>query len=313
MASQDPTANNNSDFRLDNLFSTKGKLALVSGGGSGIGLMIAQALAVNGAHVYIFSRTQEKLDRVVETFNKGDISGKITSLQADVTSKESIKSLVQEYSKHEDRLDILVNNSGIAGSTVNFSVDTAEELSKSLFNDDSFENWENVMRTNVTSAYFVSAAFLPLLNKSSETQKGWSATILNITSISGSVKITQHHPAYNCSKSAANYLTKSLANELNLNNFKIRVNSIAPGVFGSEMTVGDSAPNQKSKIENDKYKSLPSSRPGEDKDMAQAALFLILDQYVNAQSVIVDGGEYTGIPCLRVLMQSVGYEINHGQ
>ncbi|EOR03509.1 hypothetical protein E3P77_03936 [Wallemia ichthyophaga] len=296
MASNDQASNNNSEFRLDNLFSTKGKLALVSGGGSGIGLMISQALAVNGAHVYIFSRS-EKVRLVAETYNKGDISGKITALQGDVTSKESIKSLVEEYSKHEDRLDILVNNSGIAGSKVNFSTNSVEELSNNLFNSDTFENWEEVMRTNVSSAYFVSAAFLPLLNKSSETQKGWSATILNVTSISGSVKITQHHPAYNCSKAAANYLTKSLANELNLNGFKIRVNAVAPGVFGSEMTAGGSSANQKSKIENDKYKSLPSGRVGDDKDMAQAALFLILDQYVNAQSIIVDGG----------------YQVNHGQ
>ncbi|TIA86948.1 hypothetical protein E3P99_03501 [Wallemia hederae] len=290
MASQNPLANNNADFRLENLFSTKGKTALISGGGSGIGLYIAQALAVNGARVYIFSRTPEKVNRVAETFSQ-DADGKIIALQGDVSSKESIKSLVEEYSKHEDRLDILVNNAGIAGSTVNFGAKTADELSDNLFNGDSFENWENVMRTNVASAFFVSAAFIPLLNKSSETQKDWSATILNITSISGSLKVSQHHPAYNCSKSSANLLTKELANELALNGFKIRVNAIAPGVFHSEMTTGSSAPNQKSKIENDKYKSLPSGRPGEDRDMAQAALFLILDQYVNAQSVIVDGGE----------------------
>ncbi|TIB96679.1 NAD(P)-binding protein [Wallemia mellicola] len=290
MASSNPQVNNNADFRLENLFSTRGKTALVSGGGSGIGLMISQALAVNGAHVYIFSRTQEKLDRVVETYNKGDIDGKITALQGDVSSKESIQKLVEEYSKHESKLDILVNNAGIAGETTTFEAKTAEQLRDNLFNGDSFDNWESVYRTNVTSAYFLTAACLPLLNKSTETIKGWSATVLNIISISGSIKISQHHPAYNSSKAAFGYLNKVLANEFALNGFKIRVNGISPGVFHSEMTAGDSSANQKSETENEKYKKLPSGRVGADQDMAQAVLFAILDQYLNGQSIIVDGG-----------------------
>ncbi|TIC74865.1 NAD(P)-binding protein [Wallemia mellicola] len=290
MASSNPQVNNNADFRLENLFSTRGKTALVSGGGSGIGLMISQALAVNGAHVYIFSRTQEKLDRVVETYNKGDIDGKITALQGDVSSKESIQKLVEEYSKHESKLDILVNNAGIAGETTTFEAKTAEQLRDNLFNGDSFDNWESVYRTNVTSAYFLTVACLPLLNKSTETIKGWSATVLNIISISGSIKISQHHPAYNSSKAAFGYLNKVLANEFALNGFKIRVNGISPGVFHSEMTAGDSSANQKSETENEKYKKLPSGRVGADQDMAQAVLFAILDQYLNGQSIIVDGG-----------------------
>ncbi|TLD07942.1 short-chain dehydrogenase, partial [Venturia nashicola] len=79
---------NNYQFQLNNLFDVKGRVALVTGGGSGIGLMAVQALAVNGAKVYITGRTKEKLDRVVESHSKG-ISGEIMPLTADISDKDS--------------------------------------------------------------------------------------------------------------------------------------------------------------------------------------------------------------------------------
>ena len=102
---------NNDQFQISKLFDVKGKVALVTGGGSGIGLMIVQALAVNGAKVYITGRTKEKLDRVVESHGK-DIAGQIIPLTADISDKNSIRSLYEEFSKKEQQLDILVNNAG---------------------------------------------------------------------------------------------------------------------------------------------------------------------------------------------------------
>jgi len=80
---------NNPDFQLGEVFNVKGKVALVTGGGSGIGLMCTQALAVNGAKVYIVGRTEEKLDRVAEIHGKG-IAGEIIPLVGDVTDKEGV-------------------------------------------------------------------------------------------------------------------------------------------------------------------------------------------------------------------------------
>ncbi|KAK3073030.1 hypothetical protein LTR53_005754 [Teratosphaeriaceae sp. CCFEE 6253] len=105
MASSDPKANNNDQFSLDSLFSVKGKVALITGGGSGIGLMFTQALAVNGAKVYIVGRTAEKLETVVSTYNQG-ISGEIIALPGDCTSKEEIAQLYKAVAEKEDHLDI---------------------------------------------------------------------------------------------------------------------------------------------------------------------------------------------------------------
>lgn len=81
---------NNAELQLGEIFNVKGKVALVTGGGSGIGLMITQALAVNGAKVYIVGRTEEKLERVVEVHGKG-IAGQIIPFQGDVASKDGVK------------------------------------------------------------------------------------------------------------------------------------------------------------------------------------------------------------------------------
>jgi len=292
MATERSDAHNNQDFRLSEVFNVKGKVALITGGGSGIGLMATQALAVNGAKVYIVGRTAEKLEQVSKTYNQ-DSAGEIIPITADVSKKDSIRQLYEEISKKEEHLDILINNAGISTSTFQTESKSAEEMKKNLFDNDdaTFEDWDDVYRTNVSQCYFMTTAFLPLLQKATEKQYGWSGTVINISSISGRVKTTQHHPQYNASKAATIHLTRMLANEIQENGLKIRVNSIAPGVFPSEMTAGESGANQKSHIPKDKYEDkVPAGRPGNDRDMAGAILFAATNQYFNGQTVVVDGG-----------------------
>jgi NAD(P)-dependent dehydrogenase (short-subunit alcohol dehydrogenase family) len=284
---------NNDQFKLENLFNVKDKIALVTGGGSGIGLMVTQALANNGAKVYITGRTQEKLDRVVESHGGKNTAGEIIPLTADISDKESIKSLYAEFSKKEQSLDILVNNAGISTGSTNTEAGSAEALKKELFENESatFADWDDIFRTNVSSVFFMTTAFLPLLDAASNKTPGWSSTVLNITSISGMVKTSQHHPNYNASKGAAIHLNRMLANEIQENGLKIRVNSLAPGVFPSEMTTQESDENQKSHIPKDKFEGkVPAQRPGNDRDMANAVLFAVTNQYLNGQNFAVDGG-----------------------
>lgn len=166
-------------------------------------------------------------------------------------------------------------------------------MKKNLFEpeDATFEDWSDVFRTNVSQIWFMSTAFLPLLQKASDEQHGWSGTIVNITSISGQVKTTQHHPNYNASKAAAIHVNRMLANEIQANGLKIRVNNIAPGVFPSEMTRGESGANQKSHIPKENFENkVPAGRPGNDRDMGATILFVATNQYLNGETITVDGG-----------------------
>jgi NAD(P)-dependent dehydrogenase (short-subunit alcohol dehydrogenase family) len=114
----------------------------VTGGGSGIGLMATQALACNGAKVYICGRTEEKLENVVKSHGQ-DISGEIIPITADITQKSEIARLVKEIESKEKSLSILINNAGIAGNTQQTEAKTAEEMKKNLFDDESstFDDW----------------------------------------------------------------------------------------------------------------------------------------------------------------------------
>ncbi|KAJ4158322.1 uncharacterized protein LMH87_008854 [Akanthomyces muscarius] len=280
-------------LKRSNLFDLAGRVAVVTGGGSGIGLMAAQALAANGAKVYIAGRTREKLENASDTHDE-QASGQIIPITADVSSKVGITALVEEIERREERVDILMNNAGISSTSGTIAeAKSAQELRKALFDsgDSTFDEWEDVYRTNVTAIFFTTAAFLPLLQRSTDKQAGWSAAVINTTSISGLVKTAQHHFAYNASKAAAQHLTRMLAAEIAAAGLRIRVNSIAPGVFPSEMTAKEESDDrQKSELPKDKVGEIPARRPGKDEDMAQAVLLLASNQYMNGEKVIVDGG-----------------------
>ncbi|GAA5861271.1 hypothetical protein JCM8547_008540 [Rhodosporidiobolus lusitaniae] len=229
------------NFAASKLFSVKGLTALVTGGGTGIGLMATQALAANGARVYITGRRQEVLDNAVQTHSTG-IEGEIIALPGDVTKKEDIKRWVEEIKSREGGLHILVNNAGISGPTTKVDKEKpVEQLTSELFNEEQSE-WDDVFRTNVQNIFFVTTAFLPLLKKftfgadpaGKAIYEKYQSVVINTSSISGLVKQSQSHFAYNSSKAAAVHLTRLLATEFS--HTGVRVNTIAPGVFPSEMT-----------------------------------------------------------------------------
>jgi len=214
-------------------------VALVTGGGSGIGLMIVQALAINGAKVYITGRSEEKLEKVAELYGK-DIEGSIIPTTADIGQKSEISRLVKEIESKEKCLCILVNNAGISKGTHTVSESkNAEEMKQNMFDKESntFEEWTETYRTNVAGMYFLTTACLPLLQRSTDTHKGYSGCVINITSISGLVRVSQHHPAYNASKAAAIHLSNMLGAEIADAGLKIRVNNIAPGKMMSNIIV----------------------------------------------------------------------------
>jgi NAD(P)-dependent dehydrogenase (short-subunit alcohol dehydrogenase family) len=293
------------------LFDLSGRVALVTGGGSGIGLMIAQTLATNGARVYITGRNKDKLDRAIAAHKSALPADSLIPITADVTDKSSIQNLYDDISSREKCLCILVNNAGVSSSRVDLSSGSpgdAQALRKAAFESDdaTFENWDQTLRTNVASPYFVTMAFAPLLQASSEKHPGWSATVINICSISGSVQSSQTGQfPYNSSKAAALHLTRMLAYEFSQQvgekkgdsvqagagqGLRIRVNAISPGIFPSEMTAGESGEDQKSQLSAGSGANAPARRPGRDEDMASTVLFAAANQYINGQNFVVDGG-----------------------
>lgn len=139
--------------------------------------------------------------------------------------------------------------------------------------------------------FFVSAAFLPLLAKGTKSTPGYSSTIINTTSVSGIMKGSSGGQfAYATSKSAMNHLTQMLATTFI--DTKVRGNAIAPAVFPSEMTGGQSDENQKTKLDGERGKSYPAQRPGKDEDVAAAVLYLAGPGgvFINGQILHLDGG-----------------------
>ncbi|CAD6884236.1 unnamed protein product [Tilletia controversa] len=289
-------------FAAADLFGRlNGAVALVTGGGTGIGLYAARALASNGAKVIITGRRLEKLNEAVEIHGKG-LEGSLVPLQLDVTDKEQLKKVAEEVHSKEGRLDILINNSGIAGPVTKFpdGVKNAEEYASKHLSNESFEQWNNVFNTNVTAVFFSTMTFLPLLEAGLKKpfREGFTPAIINITSISGTVKSAQNHFAYNSSKAAATHLTKMLAHEINYGHKAvpgIRVNSIAPGLFPSEMTSSGSEKGGHTEADSVSIKP-PNGRVGTAAEMASAVLFLANNTFMQGQNVHVDGGWITVVP-----------------
>ncbi|KAI0758064.1 NAD(P)-binding protein [Fomes fomentarius] len=285
----------NAKFGTNRLFNVEGWVAVVTGGGTGIGLMIAQAFANNGARVYITGRRPEALETVVKTWGKNltHPRGQVIPISVDVTDKASIEKLVKEISQNEKHVDVLVNNAGISKGTsmVEKGDEGAKELKEQLWNEE-LSDWEDVYRTNVIGYFFTSAAFLPLL--SAAAREGHTGTVINVSSMSGITRTSQHHFKYNVSKAAAIHLSQLLAQEFRRPGVKVRVNNIAPGIFPSEMTVGESDQANKSAMEipsdYGEKKGIPAGRPGREEDMAQTALFLACNEYAYGQTVAVEGG-----------------------
>jgi NAD(P)-dependent dehydrogenase (short-subunit alcohol dehydrogenase family) len=285
------------DLRAEKLFSVTGHVAVVTGGGSGIGLMCTQALAANGAKVYITGRRMDVLENAAKTHTP-HMGGEIIPIgPCDVTSKEDLANLVSEISKKEKYINILVCSAGISGPKAPPEHENATEQKDKLLGSESFEDWNSVYNTNVSAVYFTAVSFLPLLQAGKESHGHLSASIIVISSISGIISNAQGHFSYNAAKGGTVQLTKLMAHEFKKNG--IRVNSIAPGYFPSEMTTGSSDQNQKSQMPQEKIDEkghVPMGRAGSDEEMAQGVIFLAKNKYVNGEIVVIDGGVLLEVP-----------------
>lgn len=301
------------------LFDLSGAVALVSGGGTGIGLMAARGLASQGAKVYITGRRLPVLESATKAHNQSlsQHGGSLVPIQVDVTDKKSLEAAAQQIEKADGKLHILVNNAGVEGVVTHFTADDftsgsdadkASLIAKRFWERESFDDWDATFKPNVAAVFFATMAFLPLLAKGNEqppkayvdvagSKHAWTASVINITSISGIVKTAQNHYPYNASKAAANHITQMLAHELQFSaKIGVRVNAIAPGLFATEMTTKKAtleSGGQSQESDLDPRMANPAGRAGLEADMAQAVLFLSTCRFTTGVVLPVDGGFVT--------------------
>ncbi|KAF4578313.1 hypothetical protein EYR40_001525 [Pleurotus pulmonarius] len=266
------------DLSISSLYNIKGKIALVTGGGSGIGKMIAEGLAKNGAKVYIAARKEAQLKAAAEEINKTS-AGKVDYIVANIASKAGVDALIAEFRKRESKLHILVNNSGI---TWGAPFDNFPEA----------KGWDNIFAVNVKSIFYMTSGLADLLEKDSTNVD--PARVINISSVAGIEAESEGSLSdagngvwsYNTSKAAVNHLTSQLA--ITLVRRHINVNAILPGLFPSKMTAFGFKT-----VGSDNFASAqPTGRYGHTEDMAGTALFLVspASAHVTGNHIILDGG-----------------------
>ncbi len=248
------------------MFSLKGRVALVTGASSGLGAQFARALADNGAAVALVARRAERLKALKDEIDgKG---GKAVAIEADVTDRAAMTRAFDEAEKAFGTVTILVNNAGIAQSSKRAIEVTAEE-------------WRKVLSVDLDAVFYNAqeAARRMLAAK----QPG---AIINIASVLG-LGVSKGVAAYAVAKAAVVQVTKALAVELAFKG--VRVNAIAPGWFVTEI--------------NDKYltgeagdalkRAIPMGRFGKDGDLDGALLLLASDagSYITGATIVADGGQ----------------------
>jgi NAD(P)-dependent dehydrogenase (short-subunit alcohol dehydrogenase family) len=250
---------------MQDLFSLKGRVALVTGGSRGIGEMIAEGYVRAGAKVYISARKAAACD---ETARRLSDFGECISIPADASGTVGARALADLFLTRESRLDVLVNNAGAAWG---HEIETFPE-----------SGWDKVMDLNVKAPFFLIQAMLGALRAGASREK--PAKVINIASIDGLSVSMQDTYSYAASKAGLIHLTKRLALEMAPEN--IVVTAIAPGAFASNM-------NKTARDQGEALgKAIPARRTGTPEDMAGAAIFLAsrAGNYVVGDVLVVDGG-----------------------
>jgi NAD(P)-dependent dehydrogenase (short-subunit alcohol dehydrogenase family) len=246
-------------MRLEN------KVALITGGASGMGASMVRTFAREGAKVVIADMLDEEGEKIAAEVIQANGAAMFRHL--DVSSESEWQAAVAATLAAYGRLDILVNDAGISGSAVDDLFDTAA--------------WEKLMSVNATGTFLGMKFAIP------EMKKAGGGSIVNISSISGVTGQRGIHVAYNASKGAVRTLTKAAAVQHGRDN--IRVNSVHPGLMPPMRTSGRTAdPVVRAKM----LEGVPLRRDGRVEEVANAVLFLASDEasYITGVELYVDGG-----------------------
>ncbi|MBM4437886.1 MAG: glucose 1-dehydrogenase [Actinobacteria bacterium] len=240
----------------------KGKVAIITGGGTGVGRACALALATRGVHVAVlYSRSADEAAATVRDVEATGVDA--IAVQADVAVDTAVSAAVDQAAATFGRLDVLVNSAGTTSFIPHADLAAMTEA-----------QWDRILAVNLKGAFFAARACVPHMR-----QAGGGA-IVNISSVAGATG-GGSSIAYAASKGALNTLTKSLARALAP---EIRVNAVAPGIIITRWVDG------KEQFVESAIKRTPLQRPSYPEDVALATLYLIESRQMTGQIVVVDGG-----------------------
>ena len=261
-----------SDF-YEHLFGVRGKVALVTGGSRGIGLMIAEGLVRAGARVYITSR---KVDACAEAERALKEYGDCTAIPGDIRDIAGCEALAHAFRQHESKLHILVNNAGLTWS---LPIDQFTEKA-----------WDRVVDLDVKSPFFLIQKLLPEIRAAADADERGRASIVNVTSVNGLKPSGLMNYSYVAAKAGLGQLTAQLARDLM--DEHINVNAVAPGPFKSKMTAPLFATEEQ---DRQVTASFPMKRWGRMEDAAGLTIFLSsrAGSYLTGQTIPCDGGATT--------------------
>lgn len=251
------------------LFDLSGRVAVITGASAGLGADAAVALAEYGADVAILARRAEKLEAVKERIKQ--TGQKVIAVQCDVSREDSVKNAMEQVLQTYGKIDILLNNAGVA---VHGGVDSMKE-----------EDWDRSFDTNVKGIYLASKYVIPQMK-----EHGYGK-IINIASVNAVVAdkndVFIRH-SYNASKAAVVGLTKGMA--ASYGQYGITVNAVGPGLFESEMTEGTLFKSEEF-LKAYSYQN-PVGRPAKKGELNGTIIYLASDasSYVQGQLILVDGG-----------------------
>lgn len=263
---------------FENLFSLKGRVAVVTGGSRGIGKMIAGGFLAHGAaKVYVTARKAGPCEATAKELSE-TYGGECIALPIDISTVAGCQMLADEIIKREPKVDILVNNAGAAWGAA--------------FDEFPESGWDKVMNLNVKSLFFLTKALAKPLRAAASHER--PAKVINIASIDGIFVNPLETYSYQASKAAVIHLTRRMAAKLIKDN--VVVTAIAPGAFQSDM-------NTAARDHADAVaKRIPAQRIGTDEDMAGVAIYLAsrAGDYVVGNTIAVDGGVVYANPGLEI-------------
>lgn len=277
------------DLNMATVMSLSGRVALVTGGGTGIGFAIAKTFAANGAKVYITGPSLGVLEGSAASVT--GVPGSIISFQMDVTNEDTVKECAKHIENIDGKLDILVNNAGIVASPRDPDFVARQAAASDPLEAEAVQNWTDMFALNTIGPFFVVRAFQSLLIKGAHSHPQGTSSVINISSVAATYNTQAPGTtiAYSVTKAALDKLTLVIGASFAGRGIPIRVNAIQPDFFASQIVSPKLLETIKTEVPGF-LAPVPARRHGTEAEIGAAATYLAVTDYTNGALLSIEGG-----------------------